>query len=116
MSFRRTFAPAIVNSSNVKGLHNSHSEQLVDGTVKSNRCAEGDFHFWIPLAAPLLREFVYKRLLTNYLLNLELMLSFASLCCNSRPPVTVNIFQIRITIRSTLFVYFNSNKARYRYE
>ena len=38
----------------------SHSEQLVDGTVKSNRCAEGDLRFWISLAAPHLREGVQR--------------------------------------------------------
>ena len=42
MTFRKTFEPAIVNSSNVKGLRNLPSEELIDRTVKSNRVAEGD--------------------------------------------------------------------------
>ena len=43
MAFRRTFAPAIVNSANVKGLRNNPSEELVDGTAKSNKVAEDDY-------------------------------------------------------------------------
>ena len=35
MAFRRSFAPAIANSANVKGLPNDQSEHLVDGTVKN---------------------------------------------------------------------------------
>ena len=60
MAFRRSFAPAIANSANVKGLPNDQSEDLVDGTVKSNKVAEADLRFWIPLAAPLLREGVQR--------------------------------------------------------
>ena len=56
MAFKRTFRPAIINSSNVKGLSTFHSEELVDGTVKSNTAAEGDLCFWIPLPAPHLCE------------------------------------------------------------
>ena len=40
MAFRRSFAPAIANSANVKGLPNNQSEDLVDGTVKSNKVAK----------------------------------------------------------------------------
>ena len=47
MAFRRSFAPAIANSANVKGLPNDQSENLVDGTVKSNKVAEADLRFWI---------------------------------------------------------------------
>ena len=42
MTFRRSFAPAIANSANVKGFPNDHSKDLVDGTVKSNKVAEAD--------------------------------------------------------------------------
>ena len=45
MAFRRSFAPAIANSANVKGLPNDQSEDLVDGTVKSNKVAEADLRF-----------------------------------------------------------------------
>ena len=60
MAFRRSFAPAIANSANVKGLPNDHSKDLVDGTVKSNKVAEADLRFWIPLTAPHLREGVQR--------------------------------------------------------
>ena len=52
MAVKRSFAPAIANSENVKGLRNSLTGNLHDGTAKSNKVAEGDLRFWIPLAAP----------------------------------------------------------------
>ena len=48
MAFRRSFAPAIANSANVKGLPNDQSEDLVDGTVKSNKVAEADLRRYTP--------------------------------------------------------------------
>ena len=52
MAFKRSFAPAIANSVNVKALRNNQTEKKGDGTAKSNKVAEGDLRFWIPLAAP----------------------------------------------------------------
>ena len=48
MSFKRTFAPAIANAANVKSIIDSLPS--LDGTAKSNKVAEGDLRFWIPLA------------------------------------------------------------------
>ena len=70
MAFRRSFAPAIANSANVKGLPNDHSKDLVDGTVKSNKVAEADLRFWIPLTAPHLREGVQRVQILEELLKL----------------------------------------------
>ena len=52
MAFKRSFAPAIANSVNVKALRNNQTEKKAVGTAKSNKVAEGDLRFWIPLAAP----------------------------------------------------------------
>ena len=49
MSFKRTFAPAIANAANVKSIIDSLPS--LDGTAKSNKVAEGDLRFWIPLAS-----------------------------------------------------------------
>ena len=45
MAFKRSFAPAIANSVNVKALRNNQTENKADGTAKSNKVAEGDLRF-----------------------------------------------------------------------
>ena len=56
MAFKRSFAPAIANSVNVKALRNNQTEKKDDGTAKSNKVAEGDLRFQLPLTAPHLRN------------------------------------------------------------
>ena len=56
MAFRRKFAPAIINSANVKGIQSQSSSSIDDGTVKSNAVAKNDLAYWIPVASPFLRE------------------------------------------------------------
>ena len=45
MAVKRSFAPAIANSENVKGLRNSLTGNMHDGTAKSNKVTEGDLRF-----------------------------------------------------------------------
>ena len=45
MAFKRSFAPPIANSVNVKALRNNQTENKADGTAKSNKVAEGDLRF-----------------------------------------------------------------------
>ena len=56
MGFKRTFAPSLINSSNVKALHPQLTEPIDDGTAKSNAIARKDLELWIPLAAQIVPE------------------------------------------------------------
>ena len=56
MAFKRTFAPFLINSFNVKALHPQLTEPIDDGTAKSNAIARKDLEFQIPLAAEIVPE------------------------------------------------------------
>ena len=60
MAFRRSFNPAIINSTNVKALPGLSSSIIHDGTTKSNEVATKDLAYWIPVAGPFLREGVKR--------------------------------------------------------
>ena len=69
MAFKRTFAPALINAANVKAIRES-SVPIDDGTAKSNTVAEKDLAYWIPVAAPFLREGVQRVQTVEELLKL----------------------------------------------
>ena len=70
MAFKKSFAPSVANSSNVKGLRVYSSGPIDDGTAKSNAVAKKDLAFWIPQAAPLLREGIKRVQTLDELLKL----------------------------------------------
>ena len=59
MAFKREFAPALINAANIKAIRDS-SLPIDDGTAKMNNVAKKDLVYWIPVAAPFLREGVKR--------------------------------------------------------
>ena len=59
MAFKKTFAPALINAANIKAIRDS-SLPIDDGTAKMNQVAKKDLVYWIPVAAPFLREGVKR--------------------------------------------------------
>ena len=45
MAFKRKFAPALINSANVKALSTQTQQTIDDGTAKSNLVAKNDLQF-----------------------------------------------------------------------
>ena len=45
MAFKRNFAPALINSANVKALRTQSKLTIDDGTAKANEVAKKDLQF-----------------------------------------------------------------------
>ena len=47
MAFKRNFAPALINSANIKALSTQTQLTIDDGTAKSNEVAKKDLEFYL---------------------------------------------------------------------